>query len=187
MAQHKQRTRRKLVRDVKPRGATIRDRGFWAIGAYRLKKEFNFGTVLRNAYAFGASFVFTIGPRFSRQASDTSRAWRHVPVFCYADVEDLKAHLPYASELVAVELADGAIDLPRFVHPERACYLLGAEDDGLPPDVTALCDHVVSVPGAAYCLNLASAGTIVMYDRISKRGYRSEFKNLPPTRASTSC
>jgi hypothetical protein len=57
-------------------------------------------------------------------------------------------------------------------HPERACYLLGAEDYGLPAEIIARCEFAVRIPGAAYCLNLASAATIMMYDRISKRGTR---------------
>jgi len=128
--------------------------------------------MLRNAYAFDASFVFTIGPRFSLQAADTARAWRHLPVFRYDDVDDLRAHLPYACRLIGVELADTAIELTRFPHPEQACYLLGAEDYGLPAEVARQCDQLVRIPGAAYCLNLASAGTIVMYDRICKRNSR---------------
>jgi tRNA(Leu) C34 or U34 (ribose-2'-O)-methylase TrmL len=166
------RRRKQFLREDKPRTPLVPDRGYWGIGVYRPKKEHNFGTILRNAYSFGASFVYTIGPRFKRQAADTARAWRHVPVFCYGGIEDLLAHLPYGCSLVGVELVKEAIYLPRFSHPERACYLLGAEDCGLPRDVIARCEYAVRIPGAAYCLNLASAATIMMYDRVAKRTTR---------------
>jgi tRNA(Leu) C34 or U34 (ribose-2'-O)-methylase TrmL len=166
------RRRKQFLREDKPRAPLVRDRGYWGIGVYHPKKEHNFGTILRNAYSFGASFVYTIGPRFKRQAADTARAWRHVPVFCYQGIEDLLNHLPYGCSLVGVELVKEAIYLPRFSHPERACYLLGAEDYGLPRDVIARCEYAVRIPGAAYCLNLASAATIMMYDRVSKRATR---------------
>ncbi|MDM8008987.1 MAG: RNA methyltransferase [Phycisphaerae bacterium] len=166
------RKRKTLLRDDKPRTPHLPDRGYWGIGVYHPKKEHNFGTILRNAYAFGASFVFTVGPRFRLQAADTARAWRHVPVFRYQDMDDLRAHLPYACSLVGVEIVEEAIYLPRFSHPERACYLLGAEDYGLPREVVACCEHAVRIPGAAYCLNLATAAAIIMYDRVSKRTTR---------------
>lgn len=172
MAIEKPGNRKQFLRQDKPRVARVPDRGFWGIGVYHPKKEHNFGTVLRNAYAFGASFVYTIGPRFRLQAADTARAWRHVPVFRYESLDDLLAHLPYSCSLVGVELVEEAIYLPRFSHPERACYLLGAEDYGLPRDIVTRCEHVVRIPGAAYCLNLASAATIIMYDRVSKRSTR---------------
>jgi tRNA G18 (ribose-2'-O)-methylase SpoU len=173
------RKQRNCFREDKPRQAIMRDRGYWGIGIFHPKKEYNFGTALRNAYAFGASFVYTIGPRFSLQASDTARAWRHMPVYQYRNIEDLRAHLPYACALVGVELVEEAVSLVRFPHPEQACYLLGAEDYGLPPEAVPHCDHVVRIPGAAYCLNLASAATIVMYDRVAKRSTRAGGMSIP--------
>lgn len=51
-------------------------------------------------------------------------------------------------------------------HPLRALYLLGAEDHGLPPEVLARCHEVVQVPSPSpYSLNVAVAGSLVLYDR----------------------
>jgi len=184
-----QKPRKLYLRPDKPRAARVPDRGYWGIGVYHPKKEHNFGTILRNAYAFGASFVYTVGPRFRRQAADTARAWRHVPVFRYESVDDLLTHLPYSCRLVGIELMEEAVYLPRFSHPERACYLLGAEDYGLPREVIARCDHAIRIPGAAYCLNLATAAAIIMYDRVSKRENRvlgpTHALNLPRQTATT--
>jgi len=43
----------------------------------------------------------------------------------------------------------------------------GAENKTLRNDTTSLCKHVISIP-TKYCLNLAMAVTIVLYDRKSK-------------------
>lgn len=126
------------------------------------------GTLWRSAHNFGASFIFTIGRRYRKQASDTTAAWRHVPLYHFADFEDFAEHRPHDCMLVGVELAGGAIELPAMNHPERVIYLLGAEDHGLPPDVLKKCQRLVVVPGAARCLNVSVAGSIVMYDRISR-------------------
>ena len=61
--------------------------------------------------------------------------------------------------------------LPAFAHPRRCVYVLGAEDHGLSPAQRAACHRLIVVPGAAHCLNVATAGSIVLYDRIQRRGH----------------
>ncbi len=145
----------------------VRGRGFFGIGVERSKTPENVGTLLRSAVCLGADFVFTIGHRFGRQASDTVASWRHIPLYTYADLEDFASHRPFDVPLVGVELADGAAPLETFEHPERAVYLLGPEDGSLSGRALSLCQHVVKFQ-SAYCLNVASAGTVVMYDRQAK-------------------
>lgn len=143
-------------------------RGYFGIGIAHPKAEVNFGTLLRSAEAFGASFAFVIGRRFRKQASDVWKSWRRMPVYEHLDIEALKAGLPYGCPLVGVELDSASIALPTFSHPERACYLLGAEDYGLTATQRAACHALVQIPGATACLNVATAGSIVLYDRFAK-------------------
>ncbi len=142
-------------------------RGYFGIGVYHPKHEVNLGTLLRSAYQMGADFVFTIGRRYDKQAADTTKAWRHVPLYHYEDYDDFKAHLPLACPVVAVEM--GGRSLSRFSHFERCVYLLGAEDHGIPQDVLDKCHYVVSLDAVRMpSYNVAVAGSIVMYDRMSK-------------------
>jgi len=85
-----------------------------------------------------------------------------VPHYEYRDFAEFRRCLPIDRTLVAVETGGGL--LAEFRHPERAVYLLGREDSGLPDDVLAACDSVVTVP-TRYCLNVAVAGSIVLYAR----------------------
>ncbi len=144
------------------------DKGYFGIGVYHAKHEVNTGTLWRSAYAFGADFVFTVGARFERQAADTVGAWAEVPMFNFRDLQDLIEHLPYSCPLMGVELAENSEALPDFIHPQRACYLAGAEDHGLPPSILRRCHKVVQIPLLKKCLNVATAGSIVMYDRVTK-------------------
>lgn len=146
------------------------NRGYFGIGIYDAKREVNFGTLMRSAYSFGASFIFTVGHRFKKQASDTCKTWRHLPVVNYKTIDDLIEHLPHACPIVAVELCENARQLNNFCHPLSACYLLGAEDVGLPKHILDKCPSRVVVPKAKQCLNVAVAGSIVMYDRVIKQG-----------------
>jgi tRNA G18 (ribose-2'-O)-methylase SpoU len=140
-------------------------RGYFGIGIENTKNKANIGTLYRSALAFGADYIFTVGKRYEEQCSDTAKAWRHIPLFHFRELEDLK--LPYGCRLVGIEIDPNAYMLPDFIHPERACYLLGAEDRGLSKKAIDMCHMLVRIP-SNQCLNVSVAGSIVMYDRLIK-------------------
>lgn len=85
----------------------------------------------------------------------------------FRDADAFMAGVPYGCPVVAVEM--GGRPLSKFAHPERAIYLLGAEDHGLPASVLAKCHHVVSLESVrTQSFNVAVAGSLVMYDRLRK-------------------
>jgi tRNA G18 (ribose-2'-O)-methylase SpoU len=149
-------------------------RGYFGIGIEGVSKPMNLGSLLRTAHAFGASFVFTIGGVVSRRQvenADTSAAMASLPLHEYADLNALQ--LPRGCRLVGVELVDEAIDMPSFRHPGQAAYVLGAERASLSPALLARCDYLVRVP-TRFCVNVAVAGAIVMYDRMLSLGRFAE-------------
>lgn len=144
-------------------------RGYWAIGVYQPKTSENIGTLWRSAYIFGAAYIFTIGRRYKEQASDTLKASRHVPLYNFPTFADFKNNLPYGARLVCVETGEDVRPLDNFIHPERAVYLLGAEDNGIPVEILKG-NQVVQIPTyRGYCVNVAVAGSIIMYDRFVKQ------------------
>ena len=142
-------------------------RGFFGIGIVNNSDELNIGTLWRSAYILGAAFIFTVDRKYRPQGSDVTRAWTRIPLYHYRDIAELKAHLPRAAPLIGVELSDDAVPLTSFTHPDRAVYLLGNEQIGLSPPILEQCHALVSLPGH-FSLNVAVAGSIVMYDRVSK-------------------
>lgn len=144
----------------------VSPRGFFGVAVYRPKTEINVGTLWRTASLYGAAFLATVGRRYTRQSSDTPKSSLHTPLHHYTDLADLLDHLPWSCPLIGVELVDDAIPLNRYTHPPRALYLLGAEDNGLSPETLKRCHQVVSIPSALpYSMNVAVAGSIVIYDR----------------------
>ena len=144
-------------------------RGYFAIGVEGISKAVNLGNLLRSAHAFGASFVFTIGADETRAPDLTTRRrpGRICPLYHWRSLADLK--LPKGCSLVGVEILEAAHELPSFPHPLRAAYVLGPERGALSPELAARCQHLVRIP-AAFSLNLATAGAIVMYDRLRSLG-----------------
>lgn len=118
-------------------------RGYFGIGIQNTKTEMNVGTLWRSAHILGAAFIFTIGHRYKRQSSDTTKAWKTIPLYHFTTFDDFYKSMPHDCMLIGVELDERAIGIEKFYHPERCIYLLGT-----------------------YCLNVAVAGSIVMYDRL---------------------
>lgn len=143
-------------------------RGYFGIGVYHPKTEENIGTLWRHARLYGADFIFTIGRRYRKQASDTSNTPLHIPLYNYVDYQDFYDHLPNGCQVVCVEQTESSVELPAAEHPERAVYLLGAEDHGLPEDIMND-KQVIEIPSIEpQSMNVAVSGTLVMYDRFIK-------------------
>lgn len=141
------------------------NRGFCGIGIYQPKHDTNVGTLFRSAHAFGADFIFTVGRQYRIQSSDTTKSFRHIPYWHFETINDLKSRIPKGSTLVNVEMSEKSRDLTTFCHPERAVYLLGNEVYGIPEKF--LDGWTVHIP-TEFCLNVATAGTCVLYDRCLK-------------------
>ena len=116
-----------------------------------------------------ASFTFTIGATYQalEARADTSKGQWHLPHYNWGGLAEMR--LPDGCKLVGVELVDDAIDLPSFRHPLRAAYVLGPERGSLSEPLLARCDYVVKIP-TRFCINLAVAGAVVMYDRMVSLG-----------------
>lgn len=136
-------------------------KGYFAIGLVRCKSSVNYGTALRSAVAFGCDLIEMVGARFYTQSSDVSTSWRKIPV-----LQCDEPQIPFDCVPVAVEL--GGTDLRDYTHPVRAIYFFGPEDGSLSKAVSERCRDRITIPGL-YCLNLATAVSIVLYDRESKR------------------
>lgn len=143
------------------------EQGFFAIGIQNGKTPENLGVLWRSAQNLGASFIFTIGNRYSKQACDTHKAVGAMPYFHYDTFDDFYAHLPKSALLIGVELTEDAEPLETFKHPRRGVYLLGAEDHGLSNQAIEKSHKLIKF-SSALSLNVSVAGSIVMYDRNTK-------------------
>ncbi len=137
---------------------------FFGIGIQNGKTPENLGVLWRSAQNLGASFIFTIGNRYAKQACDTHDAVASIPYFHYESFDDFFKNIPKGARLVGVELTDKAIPLETFNHPRRCVYLLGAEDHGLSKKAIEKSHFLVKFQ-SQLSLNVSVAGSIVMYDR----------------------
>lgn len=129
----------------------------------------NLGTLLRTCDAIGACLAVPRTRHYqdALRVGDTLRRRRP----CIHWVAPSKARWivdqrQLGKRIVAVELADDAIALPRLAPAERpTVLLLGHEHDGVPDEILQDVDECVEIPmvGVGSSLNVAVAGSLVAY------------------------
>jgi len=144
---------------------------FFGIGILNGKTPENLGVLWRTAQNLGASFIFTIGKRYAHQASDTHNSVKSMPYYHYKDFNDFFDHLPKGVRIVGVEKTEAAIQLEDFEHPRRCVYLLGAEDHGLTREAIDRSHFLIQFK-SEFSLNVAVAGSIVLYDRSRNKPFQ---------------
>ena len=145
------------------------EQGFFGIGIQNGKTPENLGVLWRSAQNMGASYIFTIGKRYAKQACDTHKATGAMPYFHYKDFDEFYKQLPKGAMLLGVELGDRRVVIEKSEHPKNVDILLGSEDQGLPKNALEKANHLVTFT-TTRSIKVALAGSIVMYDRNLKAG-----------------
>ena len=167
---HRLAMERRLARRQRRRDEYRRGLRPIAIAAWDITKEHNVGSLVRTAHAAAAEEVVLVGEReWNLEAAKTSELYTTVTQL--ADIDAFRCHLKARRwNLVAVELDHRAVNVFDAVYPERPCFLLGAELAGVPDELLEEAELVIQIPqwGLVPSLNLAIAGSIVLYDYLGK-------------------
>eukprot|EP00802_Teleaulax_amphioxeia_P013627 Tamp_13680.p1 GENE.Tamp_13680~~Tamp_13680.p1 ORF type:complete len:295 (-),score=32.68 Tamp_13680:386-1270(-) len=151
--------------------------GFFTIGVAGGKKIDNIGTLWRTAYQLDAKGLFVIGHRYGlrhMEKTDVIKTTHKIPTIHYSDWDAFRNAAPHDAQWVAV--GNGGEPLESFCHPPCAVYILGTDDDGLPPSVVESCHARVMLPTIdAGRVDVTTAGSLVMYDRVLKQAWESEW------------
>lgn len=141
------------------------------VGLINPKSPDNVSSVMRAAGNFGVDNVFYTGKRYPRalmRNPDIPDMRRKVgQTIPLSEVTCLMDVAPVNMKLVCVELAENAIALPEYKHPENAFYIFGPEDGTISQDVIDRADAVVYVPTTG-SMNLAATVNVLLYDRLTK-------------------
>jgi RNA methyltransferase, TrmH family len=142
-------------REDLPRGARAATLALW-----RVSDPGNVGTLVRAADAFGAGVALSEGcadPTGPKALRASMGSIFRVPIASFDEPAGRRIALVSHG---GTALAD--VDLGGDV-----VFVLGAEREGLPDDVVALCDAAATIPlaGGAESLNVAMAGTVALYER----------------------
>ena len=130
------------------------------LALWRVADPGNVGTLLRSADAFGSGVALSAGcadPTGPKALRASMGALFRVPTAGFEEA---------AGRRVAL-VAHGGEPLPKVDLAGEIVFVLGAEREGVPPDVLEHCDVRASIPqtGDAESLNVAMAGTVALYER----------------------
>lgn len=142
-----------------------------AIALINPKNKHNVAKAVRSASCFGLKQVWWTGDRVQMGGEkrlpreERMKGWRDVE---YRHFDHFLDQFDRDVVPVCIELRPDAEPLPIFEHPEKALYIFGPEDGHVGPMWASHCQRFVVIP-TRYCLNLATAVTLVLYDRQMKR------------------
>jgi TrmH family RNA methyltransferase len=117
----------------------------------------NIGTLIRSADAFGAGIALSPGcadPTGPKALRASMGALFRVPI----------AEFDAASGRRVALVPYGGTPLSELKLEGDVVFVLGAEREGLPPEVLARCDAQATIPQQGESLNVAMAGTIALYE-----------------------
>ena len=143
-------------------------RGYAAVGLDNPKFPSNVGAAMRAIGAYKGAFLAISGQRLGGNPighTDTKKYYKHIPLLRVNNLRDI---IPYDCVPVAVDLVEGAVPLPEYIHPERAFYIFGAEDGTLGEEILDWCQDKIMIP-TNRCMNLAATVNVVLYDRMAKK------------------
>ncbi|HMD51778.1 MAG TPA: RNA methyltransferase [Solirubrobacteraceae bacterium] len=123
----------------------------------------NVGTVLRSAEAFGASSV-ALGPGCADPHSPKAVRASMGAIFTVPLARaEAVAELP-GERIALVAGAPEALSAPSEPRDGAITLLVGAEREGLAPEVLAACERTARIPIATESLNAAMAATVALYE-----------------------
>jgi len=129
----------------------------------------NLGTLLRTCDAIGACLAVPATQHYKDALSKGDTLHRRRPCIHWVAPSKqvwLERQRAQGRRIVAVELAEGAIPLPRLLPTgDPTVLLLGHEHHGIPDEVLVTVDQCVEIPmiGWGASLNVAVAGSLVAY------------------------
>lgn len=132
--------------------------------------DFNIGTLVRNANAFGAREVFYIGKRkWDRRGSVGT--YHYTSITHLNDYSELLA-LKNKYRFIGVDCVPGSIPMETYMWGPETLLLFGEEGTGLTENTLKLCENVVHITqfGSVRSLNAGTASGIAMYDLLRKIG-----------------
>lgn len=135
-----------------------------------LAHDFNIGSIIRTANAFGAKAIHIVGrKRWNRRGAMVTDRYQHVVY--HPDPQDLRAWADREGLVIlGVENGANAQPIETTALPSSCVLLFGQEGSGLSEDAIAVCDQIVSITqfGSTRSINVGAAAAIAMHTWVTQ-------------------
>jgi tRNA G18 (ribose-2'-O)-methylase SpoU len=149
-----------IISVLDKRGASLE------IAIENLERDFNMGTIVRSANAFGVRHVHVVGRRqWNKRGAMMTDKYLNVHYYETTD-EFVEAMKKSGKELVAIENNVKSVPLCSVKLPENAVLIFGSEGSGISEELLSKADKTVHIEqlGSTRSLNVGVAAGIVMYE-----------------------
>lgn len=129
------------------------------------ERDFNMGTIVRSANAFGVRRVHVIGRRqWNKRGAMATDKYLHVHY--YAMVEEFAAAMKERKRtIIAVDNITGSVPLGKTTLPRDAVLVFGQEGPGISPELANMAEMIIAIEqfGSTRSINVGVAAGVVMY------------------------
>lgn len=148
-----------IVRELDARGTGLE------IAVENTERDFNMGTIVRSANAFGVRHVHVIGRRqWNKRGAMATDKYLHVHY--YATVDEFAAAMKERGrKIIAIDNIEGSISLGSAKLPKDTVLVFGQEGPGISSEMTVAAEAVVAIEqfGSTRSINVGVAAGIAMY------------------------
>lgn len=151
-----------IVADLDRHGVSLE------IAIDNVERDFNMGTIVRSANAFGVRTIHIIGRRqWNKRGAMMTDKYLHVVY--HPTVEAFFEEIGQKM-VVAVDNVPGSIPLQQASLPSDVVLIFGAESLGIRPELLDRADLIVAIEqfGSTRSLNVGVAGGVAMYEWVRR-------------------
>ena len=129
------------------------------------ERDFNMGTIVRSANAFGVRRVIVIGRRqWNKRGAMATDKYLHVE-YLSATEEFVERMREEGRSIVAIDNVPGSVELAQTELPRDAVLVFGQEGPGISEELIEAADVIVAIEqfGSTRSINVGAAATVAMY------------------------
>lgn len=129
------------------------------------ERDFNMGTIVRSANAFGVRHIHVVGRKqWNKRGAMATDKYLHVHY--YATVSEFTVAMKERGRVViAVDNITGSVPLSGAQLPNNAVLVFGQEGPGISPELAEAAERIVAIEhfGSTRSVNVGVAAGITMY------------------------
>ena len=129
------------------------------------ERDFNMGTIVRSANAFGVRQIYVIGRRqWNKRGAMMTDKYLHITYLATTEefVEKMRTE---GREIIAIDNIPGSVNMSQTSLPKRAVVVGGQEGPGISVELAGAADQIVAIEqfGSTRSINVGTAATVAMY------------------------
>lgn len=129
------------------------------------ERDFNMGTIVRSANAFGVRQIYVIGRRqWNKRGAMMTDKYLHVH-YVGSTAEFVELMRAEDRAIIAIDNIPGSVNMSETTLPKRAVLVFGQEGPGISDEMAQAADKIVAIEqfGSTRSINVGAAATVAMY------------------------